>query len=214
MVSRAREFGGSPSHPSKGLIFGIAVAFAAIVILGLVAVFVTRSGSPFSAVSTTNQTSAVASSAQQVSSSSQAQTSGGNFTRPANAVRIGSEFLVTVTSVKPLEDIKPLQAHLKYVVIELTVQNVGSRANNVGSDDEFVLFDSEGQRAGDIGGSAAYARLGALGSKVRESWGAPPAAPGQTVERTLIYTILADTEPARLEFSNRDTGKSGTIPLK
>ncbi|MBI4123093.1 MAG: DUF4352 domain-containing protein [Parcubacteria group bacterium] len=204
--------------PSKRLIIGIGLAIILIAAMALIAVTIaltTSSPATDTAAVANVQEPAVANTDQQVSPNGvQAQTSEptGDFTRPADAVRIG-EFLITVNSVSTPSGINPPEAHLKYVVIELSVQNVGTSSSTIRDIDDFTLFDSDGVRASAlVGGDAESDALGELGKRLRGEY--PRVEPGQTLGRVMVFKILKDTKPARLEFSSLDTGASGTIPLK
>ncbi|MDO8655095.1 MAG: DUF4352 domain-containing protein, partial [bacterium] len=188
---------GHSGHSSQGPIIGIVAVLAAFVIVAFVAMLVTRSGSSSSTSATTSQVSAVVKSSQQVSSIGQAQTSGDSFTRPANAVRIG-DVLFTVVSVKT-PDAKPREAHLKYVTVQLTAQNVGQLS---ASDWSLALIDSDGVKnseAPDFNDSNYLALTGLQA--------------GAQVQGSVTFKVLADAKPKELQYSSK-SGASGVIPLK
>src|SRR3989344_1274234 len=113
----ARSTGGTGGFP-RGLAIGGIVAFIVVGGIAIIAVMATRGGGSSSTTNTAVtgvQAPAAAQSVQQVKTS-------GDFKRPEGAVRIGDMFF-TVVSIKTL-DIKPPEAHLKYVSVELNAQNV------------------------------------------------------------------------------------------
>jgi hypothetical protein len=182
------------------MIIGVMVV-AAIVIAVFIAVFAaTRDGS--SSSTTTNQTSAVANSGQQTRP-------GGDFTRPTDAVRIGDTLLSGV-SVRTL-DAQPQEAYLKYVVVQVTIQNVGQTPREI-TNLSFSLKDSDGVLARGQSGSAERARLGEVGKQYEALFGRV-FVPGGTFQGTLVFTILRDAKPATLEYRN-ESGVIGTIKLK
>ncbi len=205
----AERIGGQPGHSSRVPIIGIVAVLAAIVIVGL-AMFVARSGSSSSTSATISpstssgqvQTLAVVNSGQQV------KTSGGNFTRPEGAVRIGDTLLSGV-SVRTL-DVRPQESHLKYVAIEVTVQNVGARQQEVGV---FRLKDSDGAFAARGSSDAELAnQLKGLEGEIVKLWGAT-LGPGEIIHGVSVFKILRDTKPSELQYTS-DARESGSIKLQ
>ena len=208
MVTRAERFGGPRGHPSAGLIIGIVAALAAVVVIALVAVFATRSGgSSKTDTATTGVQAPAVNTGQQVKTSEGLPAQAGEFKRPAGAVRIG-DMLFTVVSVKTL-DIKPPEAHLKYVAVELTAQNVGQLS---ASDWSMKLIDSDGVENTIVGGSATRARLGQIGEQ-SGNFIITGLKPGAQVQGPVIFTVLVDAKPKELRYSSKN-GDSGIIPLK
>lgn len=179
-----RSVGGQPTIPSipplsRRLIIGIAAVIAVLIIAAIIVTTLATKGGQ--------------------------ATSGGNFTRPANAVRIG-DMLFTVVSVKTL-DVKPPKAHLKYVAVELTAQNVGQLTTGNWS---IELIDSDGVQNVSWLGSWEYAQFGQTGQRARD-FSINGLKPGAQVQGPVIFTMLADAKPVRLQYSS--SGASGVIPL-
>src|SRR3989344_5018281 len=184
-----------PSSPSRGLVIGLALGLAAIgiaVLIALIAVLA-RGENSSSVSATATQAPAVASAGQQSAQS-------GEFKRLPGSVPIGY-FLIAVTSVKTPTDIKPPEAHLKYVVIEISVQNVGTSSSTIRAVDDFTLFNSDGVKASIlVGGDAESDALGDLGKRMRATYAIENSqvGAGQTLDRIVVFKILKDTSPARL----------------
>lgn len=211
MATRAAgRIGGSPSHLStKGLIIKIVAALVVIAVVAFVVTRGTGSGDSSSVVPVTSQVQAptVVQSGQQVSFSGQSQTSGGSFTRPAGAVQIG-DMLLSGASVRML-NIQPPEAHLKFMMIQATVQNVGTSSESVG---EFYLKDSNGVSAHltDYGQDPI---LGTFRGEILKLGGNTILAPGETTTGVVVFKILEDAQLGELTYVS-SAGNTGVIPLK
>ena len=197
------------SPPSRGLIIRLAVAaLAGAIVVAVLIPMLTDRGSSSSVSATATQAPAVASAGQQaVPTGGQAKPGEDDFKRPAGAVRIG-DMLFTVVSVKTL-DIKPPEKHLKYVAVELTVQNVGQLP---ASDWSMRLIDSDGVQNIIVLGAEEPAQLGEVGQRFRD-FTFNGLKPGAQVQGPLIFKILGDAKPVELRYSSK-SGASGVIPLK
>ncbi len=198
------------SLPSRGLIIGLALGLGGIGIAVLIALIaVLARGGASSGSATATQAPAVASAGQQaVPTGGQSKPGEGDFKRPAGAVRIG-DILLSGVSVRTL-DVRPTEPHLKYVAIEVTVQNVGTRPQEIGV---FRLKDSDGAFASRGSSDAELAnQLKNLESEIVKLWGTT-LAPGETIRGVAVFKILKDTKPAELQYTS-DAKESGVIPLK
>lgn len=198
---------GPSGHSSRGLIIGIAAGLAAIgiaVLIALIAVFAMNRGGS----STADTASAQGGQAPAAANAGQQSAQGGDFKRPEGAVRIG-DMLFTVVSVKTL-DIKPPEAHLKYVAVELTAQNVGQI-----SQESWIwrLIDSDGHENIVVMSNAEIARLGELG-KQSDQFTVSGLNPGDKTQGPLIYKVLADAKLVQLRAFSEKMGVAGVIPLK
>ncbi len=192
---------------SKGLIIGIMAVLAAMVVAVIATLAVTQSGS-------SSKTDSAATSAQApaaVNSGQQVKTSGGNFTRPEGAVLIG-DVMFTVGSVKTLS-IEPPEKRFKYVLVEITAQNVGEVPQRSWS---WRLIDSDGRENINVMGVEEPARLGQLGQQFRQFilGDINNLEPGAQVQGPLIFKMLDDAKPVQLGLSSPKMGVSGVIPLK
>lgn len=139
--------------------------------------------------------------------------------RPANMTRIGS-LLITVNSVRVVEDILPLdnrdqpQAHLRYVIVNITAQNIGDRGISPRLEG-FKLVDNEfvSERAGFL--SAADDRqISILLSGTGSRWNNDGLASGQEFrEVSLTFKILKGNKPAFLDYASEYGDQGGRIPL-
>ncbi len=173
---------------------GIAAVVVAII---AIAFLVAMSGNSSSAALASQTAPSAAVSVPSQGQAPVVQSSG----RPSNQARVG-DVVITMLSVKSnLDGLPDLGSRVKYVVIDLSMENVSARNVPDGPTDGFLL-DSDGYHNKIWGGA---------GSNFNR-WQPSTPKVGQKSTGTFVFTIPKESKAVAFEFNMAD-GSTVTIPL-